>query len=170
MVMYHFFIKCQFVLKSLHTLPKYNSHYSSTRHNQTKNRSSCLVLRTKIISNINRDLHIPVITPTSRRVQLHSLHPRSVTIRLYHWLDGQGPFPPPPPIFGFLDTFWVNDPLMHSLTTWPPVCTHPESWQMDHYYILYFKSLGDWRVHSERPCRPDVYNCCWWPFTWKESH
>ena len=24
--------KCQFVLKSLHTLPTYNSHYSSTRH------------------------------------------------------------------------------------------------------------------------------------------
>ena len=25
--------------------------------------------------------------------KLHSLHPRSVSIRLYHWPEGQGPFP-----------------------------------------------------------------------------
>ena len=52
------------------------------------------------------------------------------------------------PIFGFLDAFRVNDyllqPRQHSIDhmtySAPVVCTHPESWQMEHYYILYFKS------------------------------
>ena len=138
----------------------YNSHYYSIRHS---NRMTYSMFDILLMYNTSLNQTRNVITPTSRRVQLHSLRPCRVTIGLYHWPEGQWPHPP---IFVFLDTSWVTWHLSGSLETIglktfstpdthsidhmansaPVACTHSESWKMEHYYILYFKSHMHLRV------------------------
>ena len=78
---------------------------------------------------------IPVITPTSRRVQLHSLFTPAA------WPSGF--ILPPNPLQGSWH-LCAEGPLhprhtFHWPHCTPVVCTHPESWQMEHFCILYFK-------------------------------
>ena len=75
------------------------------------------------------------ITPTSRRVQLHSLYPCSVTIGLYHWPEGQGPFPPSS---GSLTPsgLMITSSTPNSIP-WPHVTTQSlDKWNIILFYIL----------------------------------
>ena len=133
-----------FSLKSLHTLPTYNSHYSSTSHSNRMTYSMFHILfmyntslnqtRTKI-STFLMSLHqAPLSSPLQRGHRALSL-PR-----------GPGTFPPSPGSLtpsGLMITSSTPDsipwPHGNGMWTWhsPPVaCIHPESWQMEHYYIL----------------------------------
>ena len=125
-------------------------------------------------TNKKWDLYIPdVITPTSRRVQLNSLRPCRVTFGLYHWPEGQWPFHPSSgssiPL-GLLDTSQVKDYLLnprqhsieHMANSAPVACTHPESRQMEPYYILYFKSPS-YNIMKKNPpntCPTDQKQSC----------
>ena len=65
--------------------------------------------------------------------------PRSMTIRLYHWPDGQGPFPPSSGSStpSGLITSSTPDSIPSPHGT-PVVCTHPESWTLLTGTLYYF--------------------------------
>ena len=135
--------KCQLVLKSLHTLLTYTSQYSFTRHSNrmTYSMFDILSIQYKPQSNKNRDIHIPdVITPSSTPltpaacpsgfiINQMARDPSPIfSVGSWH-LCVEGPL-------GLWSTFFTSDSL-----PWPHVvCAHPESWQKEHYYILYLKS------------------------------
>ena len=134
-IFYH--IKCQFVLKYLHTLPTYNSHYSSTRHSNRITYSMFDILfmyntslnRTRTeISTFLKSLHqAPLSSPPQCDHQALSLAREPGTLPPSS--DSLTPS-------GLTITSFTPDSI-----PWPHVvCTHPKFWQLEHYYILYFKS------------------------------
>ena len=50
--------------------------------------------------------------------KFHSLHPRSVSIRLYHWPEGQGPFPHL--LCGDPDTYVLKAAFLDRMLSVPP--------------------------------------------------
>ena len=134
--------KCQLVLKSLHKLLTYTSQYSFTRHSNrmTYSMFDILLYNTSLnqtrteISTFLMSLHQALLLSPPQRVHQ--------ALSLTKW-----PGTLPHLLCGLLTPMcWRPSGLMiHFLHLRQPSLTtcclcHPESWQKEHYYILYLKS------------------------------
>ena len=124
----------------------YNSHYSSTRHS---NRMTYSLF--DILFMYNTSLNQTRTEISTFLMSLHQL-PEGCSSTLFTpaawpsgFIIGQRARDPSPPSSGsstpsgLMITSSTPDSIPWPHGT-PVVCTHPESWQMEHYYILYFKS------------------------------